>query len=108
MADEPTPYTRLDDIVSRYTDGYEMSDAEDADGNCGDYTPTEHERMLILDAINGLIVAEDFMETIFQARQLTHEARRAEGQHPCCGAGLEHPHYRMCVNSPQSPSEEQA
>ena len=95
-----TPYTRLDLMVSRYVDDYELRDAEDESGNCGDYTPTEHERMLILDAINGLICEEGFVETMFQARQLTHEARKADGQHPCCGAGLEHPHYWQCVNSP--------
>lgn len=88
-----TPYTRIDAIVQRYVDGYEWGD------DCS-YTPTETEQAMIVDAIHGLICREDFMETIIAARATTHEARKAEGQHPCCGAGLDHPHYGLCVNAP--------
>ncbi len=84
-----TPYIRIDGIVRRYVDGF----------NWDEYTPSETEQAMIVDAIHGLICQEDFMETILLARAMTHEARKAEGQRPCCGAGLNHPHYGLCVNA---------
>lgn len=89
-----TPYTRLDAIVREYVESFELDDGAEVD-----YLPSEFEQGLITHAIHGLICREDFMEVILQARALTHEARRKEGQHICCGAGLEHSHYRLCVNA---------
>lgn len=93
MVKPDTPYMRIDAIVNRYVESFDMDDND----TC--YTPTEFERAMIFHAIHGLICQEDFMETILIARALTHAARRAYGQHPCCGAGLEHPHYGQCIHA---------
>lgn len=92
--DMDTPYTRLEDIVQDYLNDYEMNDGMEV---C--HKPTDAEAALINDAIQWLICREDFMETIIAARASTHAARKEDGQHPCCGAGLEHPHYPICVNA---------
>lgn len=93
MKEMDTPYTRLDAIVSKYADDFELDDGEAC------YLPNDFERSLISHAIHGLICREDFMETLLQARMLTRAARSEEGQHLCCGAGLDHPHYGLCVNA---------
>ncbi len=84
-----TPYTRLEDIAHEYAQHFDLDD----------YMPSDHEREVVKQAIYGLMCREDFMETIIAARALTHAARKEDGQHPCCGAGLDHPHYSICVNA---------
>lgn len=59
-----TPWTRLEAACERYIDGYELRDAEDADGNCGDYTPSYTERMLITDCLMGLLCDDEIIALI--------------------------------------------
>ena len=73
-------------FVDEYVEGYELRDAEDANGNTGDYTPNERERMLIQDAVNGLIADEDFLTLAGRAYLERQALRRAEGRCLGCGA----------------------
>ena len=73
-------------LADEYVEGYELRDAEDANGNTGDYTPNERERMLIQDAVNGLIADEDFLTIAGRAYLERQAQRRAEGRCPWCGA----------------------
>lgn len=59
-----SPVVALEAMVKEYVDGYELRDCESADGRIGDYTPNERERMLILDAIQGLIADEEFIALV--------------------------------------------
>lgn len=93
-----TPWTALDKLVTDYVDGYELRDCEDADGNTGDYDPNEHERGLIMDAIQGLIGDDDFMDKIAEAREFTKANRRADGECESCGRKLPD-HWGSCRQS---------
>ena len=73
-------------FVDEYVEGYELRDAEDANGNTGDYTPNERERMLIQDAVNGLIADEDFLTLAGRAYLERQAQRRTEGRCFGCGA----------------------
>lgn len=55
------------EAVEAYSDNYEFR-GEDGDGRDGFYTPTEDERLLIEDAIAGLLLDAVFLE-IFNAWQ---------------------------------------
>ncbi len=90
-----TPWEQLDKIVTGYVDDYELRDAEDADGNTCDYIPNEHERGLIMDAIQGLIGDDEFMDKIVEAREFTKANRRAEGECEQCGRLLPD-HWGAC------------
>ncbi len=59
-----TPWTRLEAACERYIDDYELRDAEDADGNSGDYTPNDTERMLITDCVMGLLCDKEIIALI--------------------------------------------
>ena len=73
-------------FADEYVEGYELRDAEDANGNTGDYTPNEREQMLIQDAVNGLIADEDFLTIAGRAYLERQAQRRAEGCCLGCGA----------------------
>ena len=73
-------------FADEYVEGYELRDAEDANGNTGDYTPSEREQMLIQDAVNGLIADEDFLTIAGRAYLERQAQRRAEGRCLGCGA----------------------
>ena len=73
-------------FADEYVEGYELRDAEDANGNTGDYTPNEREQMLIQDAVNGLIADEDFLTIAGRAYLERQAQRRAEGRCLGCGA----------------------
>ena len=73
-------------FVDEYVEGYELRDAEDANGNTGDYTPNEREQMLIQDAVNGLIADEDFLTLAGRAYLERQAQRRTEGRCLGCGA----------------------
>ena len=73
-------------FADEYVEGYELRDAEDANGNTGDYIPNEREQMLIQDAVNGLIADEDFLTLAGRAYIERQQQRRAEGRCPGCGA----------------------
>lgn len=95
MADQ-SPFERMSDLVSHFVSGYELMDCEDDQGRCGDYQPNEHERMLIEDAINGLICDEEFCELLIEGREVTQAARKAEGSCIHCGAPNGYDHYGKC------------
>ncbi|QDJ40330.1 hypothetical protein [Bordetella hinzii] len=48
-------WNAINAAIDEYLDGYELR------GEPGDHTPTEFERFLILDAINGLLADEEFL-----------------------------------------------
>ena len=73
-------------LADAYVEGYELRDAEDANGNTGDYTPNEREQMLIQDAVNGLIADDDFLTIAGRAYLERQALRRTEGRCPGCGA----------------------
>ncbi len=73
-------------FADEYVEGYELRDAEDANGNTGDCTPNEREQMLIQDAVNGLIADDDFLTIAGRAYLERQAQRRAEGRCPGCGA----------------------
>lgn len=73
-------------FVDEYIESYELRDVEDANGNTGDYTPNERERMLIQDVVNGLIADEDFLTIAGRAYIERQQQRRAEGRCLGCGA----------------------
>lgn len=81
-----TPWTRLDEAVEDFIDSYELVDCEDDQGRTGDYTPTENERLLISDCLQGILADEDLLELIVAARAHTRAARRAEGCCEACGS----------------------
>lgn len=83
-----TPWTQLDKLISDYVDAYELCDSEDDEGNTGDYQPTEQERMLIMDAIQGLLGDNDIMAKIAEAREYSRAQRLAVGDCVDCGAPL--------------------
>lgn len=80
-----TPWTQLDKLVTDYVDGYELRDCEDADGNTGDYQPNEHERGLIMDAIQGLIGDDEIVRKLIEAREYTRKTYREMGACEECG-----------------------
>lgn len=49
-------FSELQDYITDYINEYELRADE------GDYTPTEHERLLIYDAIQGLLDDKEFIE----------------------------------------------
>jgi hypothetical protein len=67
-SDNPEPqaqaWEKLEAAIDHYIEGYELRDCEDGDGNSGDYTPTENERMLITDCIMGLLADDEIMAMI--------------------------------------------
>ena len=73
-------------FADQYVEGYELRDAEDANGNAGDYTPSERERMLIQDAVHGLIAGDDFLTAAGLAYLERQRQRRTEGGCLGCGA----------------------
>jgi len=80
-----TPWSELDKFVTSYIEDYEMRECEDANGNVGDYYPNENERMLITDAINGLLADDDFYKLAEASWQYTRQKRREEGTCEHCG-----------------------
>lgn len=48
----------IEDIVDEYVDGYML------EGDDGSYTPTETERLLIKDAVMGLLATPEFIDNI--------------------------------------------
>jgi hypothetical protein len=55
--------------ADEYVDEYELA------GDSGDYTPSDHQRLLIADAINGLIADEDFLRLV-RTEVVEREKRR--------------------------------
>lgn len=90
-----TPWTQLDKLISSYVDEYEVRDCEDAAGHTGDYTPTEFERGMIMDAIQGLISDDEIMDKLAEAQEYTSAARRANGECERCGRLLPN-HWGTC------------
>lgn len=88
IADDPAHAAgqSVQTFADQYVEEYELRDAEDANGNTGDYTPNERERMLIQDAVNGLIADEDFLTIAGRAYIERQQRRRAEGRCLGCGA----------------------
>lgn len=83
-----TPWTRLEQHIDDYVDGYELVDCEDDQGRTGDYAPTETERLLISDAIQGLLADEELVDLIVEARDYQRASRRAEDRCEFCGHPL--------------------
>ena len=54
MTEIKPPYDELDTIINEYVDGYELT------GDEGSYTPTLTEKLLIKDAIHGLLADTDW------------------------------------------------
>lgn len=54
MTEIKPPYDELDTIINEYVDSYELT------GDEGSYTPTETEKLLIKDAIHGLLADTDW------------------------------------------------
>ena len=73
-------------LADAYVEGYELRDAEDANGNTGDYPPNEREQMLIQDAVNGLIADDDFLTAAGLSYLERQRQRRTEGRCLGCGA----------------------
>lgn len=90
-----TPWTQLDKLIADYVDGYEVCDCEDANGNTGDYTPTEFERGMIMDAIQGMISDDEIVDKLIEAREFTRAYRRANGECEMCGHVLPE-HWGAC------------
>lgn len=90
-----TPWTQLDKLITDYVDRYELCDCEDADGNTGDYSPNEHERGLLMDAIQGLIGDDEILDKLFEAREYTRKVRREAGECEHCGRLLPD-HWGSC------------
>ena len=82
----PAAGRSMQTFADEYVEGYELRDAEDANGYTGDYTPNEREQMLIQDAVNGLIADEDFLTIAGRAYLERQAQRRAEGRCLGCGA----------------------
>ena len=59
---------QLERFVDDYIECYELDDDEEH------HEPTEHERHLIADAINGLIADDDFLALVAE-----HQKARADG-----------------------------
>lgn len=83
-----TPWTQLDTLITEYVDRYEMADAEDGDGNAGDYSPSDWERCLIMDAIQGLLGDDGILDKIAEAREYTAKLRIEAGECVHCGRKL--------------------
>jgi hypothetical protein len=98
-----TPWTQLDKLIEEYVDGYEMCDCEDANGNTGDYCPTEMERGMILDAIQGLIGDKEIINKLLEAHEFTRAYRRANGECEDCGRVLPE-HWGACSAEGKSES----
>lgn len=82
---EPTASMNVQKFTDDYVQNYEML-GEDEHGQEGYYHPTAHERLLILDAVNGLTADEEFVDLI-AAQHAQRQARRAaEGCCLTCGA----------------------
>lgn len=64
----------LDVAIDEHVEGYEMYGEGDA-GREGTYTPTEYERLLIEDAIQGLLADEAFVETFNTWQDQVRKAR---------------------------------
>jgi hypothetical protein len=90
-----TPWTELSDLVESYLDTYELCDAEDEDGNTGDYSPNDRERMLINDAVQGLIGDDEIIDKLIEAREYTRKIRREAGDCEECGAAPDN-HWGNC------------
>ena len=54
MTEIKPPYDELDTIINEYVDNYELT------GDEGSYTPTLTEKLLIKDAIHGLLADTDW------------------------------------------------
>lgn len=83
-----TPWTHLDKLISDYVDRHEIPDCEDADGNSDDYHPTEWERVVVMDAIQGILGDDEILDKIFEAREYTKKVRREAGECEHCGCKL--------------------
>lgn len=66
-AETERDWTAIDAAIRQYLDDYELI-GEDDDGADACYTPTQRERVLIHDAINGLLADEHFMGLIATRR----------------------------------------
>lgn len=62
-------------FADHYTEEYVL------EGDSGTYTPNDQERMLITDAINGLIADEDFLRLV---RTEVVELEKARAADNCC------------------------
>ena len=65
----------VDEAMKKYLDEYELV-GEDARGREGTYTPTDHERMLIQDALDGLFAEEDFLAKFNHWQDLVRARRK--------------------------------
>jgi hypothetical protein len=83
-----TPWTQLDKLLIDYVDQHEIPDCEDGDGNTGTYSPTEWERTVVMDAIQGLVGDEEFTDAFIAAHEYTKATRRAAGECERCGRTL--------------------
>ncbi len=83
-----TPWTQLDKMITEHVDRHEIPDCEGADGNSGDYHPTEWERVVVMDAIQGILGDDEILDKIFEAREYTKKLRREAGECERCGRKL--------------------
>lgn len=83
-----TPWTQLDKLLTDYVERHEIPDCEDADGNSGDYHPTRWERVIVMDAIQGLVGDDEIVDKLFEAREYTKKVRREAGECERCGRML--------------------
>lgn len=80
-----------------YVEGYEQL-GEDDQGREGYYTPSDVERALILDAVNGLIADEDFITAAGIEYTERQKRRAAEGHCLECGCPRGQ-HYVKCSSA---------
>ena len=61
-------FARAEQVMQDYVADYEMR-GEDQDGRDAIYTPTEGERLLIIDAIRGLLAEPEFVAALSASQQ---------------------------------------
>lgn len=72
-----TPWTQLDQAITDYCEAYEWLGGD-----------IEDPRLVIEDAIQGLLANDELLDQIVEAREFTRASRRAEGVCEWCGARL--------------------
>lgn len=88
MIDENHPLVKavasVQTFADEYVDSYEMY-CEDDEGREGVYTPNEREKMILTDAVNGLISDEDFLRRCRDEVAAREAQRLADGECIICG-----------------------